>query len=302
MTDSKKLFLVQAFFVTFLWSASKIIIKLGLGLISPYVLIAAIQLVSFVSLLIYYWVKKPVLRLDLTKSEIYSLILIGVVGFAAAPLFSVIGLKYVTGATAGIFAGLSAVMVMALGFIILREKPRNLQIVGILIALVGIYIFLSGEILTGSLFGVFMIAIAEIGYALSVVLTRLVVRGPGDETMILSLAGTGIGAIILLPIGLMSGNITAILHWQVLLVILVVGTIFGFAGMLWSMALDQIQALEAAILQNTMLIQIGLLSVIFLGEHLTLKQVAGGGVTLIGAYLVERQLINKRKYVKESTT
>ena len=301
MTDSKKLFLAQALFVTFLWSASKIIIKLGLGLVSPYVLVAAIQLVSFVSLLIYYWVRKPVLRLDLTKSEIYSLILIGIIGFAAAPLFSVIGLKYVTGATAGIFAGLSAVMVMVLGFIILREKPRNLQIAGILIALVGIYIFLSNDALTGSLFGVFMIAIAEAGYALSVVLTRLVVRGPGDETMILSLAGAGIGTVILLPIGLMSGGIAAIMNWQVLLVILIVGVIFGFAGMLWSMALDQIQAIEAAILQNTMLIQIALLSVIFLGEHLTLKQVVGGGVTLIGAYLVERQLINKRKYI-ESTT
>ena len=231
MTDSKKLFLAQALFVTFLWSASKIILKLGLGLVSPYVLVAAIQTVSFLILLAYYFIRKPVLRLDLTKSEIYTLILIGIIGFTAAPLFSIIGLKYVTGATAGVFAGLSAIMVMVLGFIILREKPRNLQIIGIFIALIGVYVFLSGGALSGSLFGIMMIALAEVGYALSVVLTRLVVRGPGDETMILSLGGTGIGTAILLPIGLMSGGIEAIFQWQVMLVILIVGAIFGFAGL-----------------------------------------------------------------------
>lgn len=296
MNDSKKLFLFQALFVTFLWSASKIIIKLGLGFVSPYILIAAIQTVAFVVLLAYYFIKRPKLEWDVMKNRFIPLILIGLVGFVAAPLLSVIGIKYVTVTTAGLFAGLGAVLVVIFSFLILREKPRNVQIMGIFLAVLGVYLFLSGGFLGGSLFGIMIIFIAEVFYSLSTVLTRLVVRGPGDETMITSLFSTGIGAAILLPIGIVRDGVVGILQWQVLLVIVVVGIIFGFAGMLWSSALDQLQAIEAAILQNTMLIQVALLSVIILKEHITLNNILGGAVVLLGAYLVEKQSLKRGNY------
>ncbi len=296
MNDSKKLFLFQALFVTFLWSASKIIIKLGLGFVSPYILIAAIQTVAFVVLLTYYFIKRPKLEWGVMKNRFIPLILIGLVGFVTAPLLSVIGIKYVTVTTAGLFAGLGAVLVVIFSFLILREKPRNVQIMGIFLAVLGVYIFLSGGFLGGSLFGIMIIFIAEVFYSLSTVLTRLVVRGPGDETMITSLFSTGIGAAILLPIGIVRDGVVGILQWQVLLVIVVVGIIFGFAGMLWSAVLDQLQAIEAAILQNTMLIQVALLSVIILKEHITLNNILGGAVVLLGAYLVEKQSLKRGNY------
>ncbi|OGB74034.1 hypothetical protein A2V68_01560, partial [candidate division Kazan bacterium RBG_13_50_9] len=256
---------------------------------------------AFLSLLLYYLVKRPKLRLDLTRSEIYSLVLSGVVGFVAAPLFSVVGLRYITGTTAGLFAGLSAILVMVLGFIILREKPRNVQLVGSLIALAGVYVFLSNGVWGGSLFGITMIALAELSYAFSTVLTRLVVRGPGDETMITSLVGAGIGTAILLPVGFLSGGMAGVLQWQALVTVLVVGVIFGFAGMMWSAVLDQLQAIEAAILQNTMLIQIALLAIIFLREHITLNNVVGGVAVVFGAYLVDSGSIRRGQYAKSPT-
>lgn len=296
MNTPKLFFLTQVLFVTFLWSVSKIIIKLGLGLVSPFVLIAAIQATAFLALLIYYFIRRPKLKLDLSRQEIYALVLTGIVGFVAAPLFSVIGLKYVTGTTAGLFAGLSAIIVMVLGFIILREKPRNVQFIGTLLALAGTYVFLSGGLMGGSLFGILMIALAEVSYALNTVLTRLVVRSPGDETMITSLVGAGIGTAVLVPMGLLGGGMSGIFQWQVLLTVIVVGIVFGFAGLMWSAALDRLQAMEAAILQNTMLIQIALLSVIFLREQVTLNNVLGGSAVVLGAYLVERQSIIRGRY------
>lgn len=298
-TDSKRLFLYQALFVTFLWSASKIIIKLGLGMISPLTLIASIQTVAFLALLIYYIIKRPKLEWSVLKTKFVPLILIGLVGFTIAPLLAVIGIKYVTVTTAGLFAGLSAVLVMILSFLILKEKLRNMQIIGIFLAILGVYIFLSGGLLGGSLFGIIIIFLAEVFFALSTVLTRLIMRGPGDETMITNLFSAGIGTAILLPMGIMNEGLAGVFQWQTLLIVAVVGIIFAFAGMLWSAALDKLQAIEVAILQNTMIIQIALLSIIVLKEHITLSNILGGTVVLVGAYLVARKSLKQGNYIKE---
>jgi len=291
VTQQRTMWLVQALFVTFLWSASKIIMKLGLGLVSPLMLIGSIQAVSFLAVLIYYLAKRPKLRWDFKPSEIQALVLAGVIGYAAAPLFAIVGLKYVTGTTAGLFAGLSSALVMILGAVILKERPRVQQLMGVMLAGIGAYIFLGGGGASGSLFGMLMLFISEASYALNTVMTRFVVRKPGDETLSTSLVTNGIGAVILLPLGLLSGGNVAVLgQWQVVLSILVVGAIFGFAGMMWSACLDKLQALEAAILQNTMLIQIAILSIMFLGEQLTLHNVLGGIGVIIGAYLVDHQI------------
>ncbi|OGB74671.1 hypothetical protein A2810_01710 [candidate division Kazan bacterium RIFCSPHIGHO2_01_FULL_49_10] len=291
MNAARTLWLAQALFVTFLWSASKIIMKLGLGIVSPLVLIGAIQTVSFLAVLAYYFVRRQKIKWNFNQSEIQALVLAGLIGYAAAPLFAIVGLKYVTGTTAGLFTGLSSILVMALGAIILKERPRSQQLFGVLAAGVGIYIFLGGGGAGGSLFGMLMLLISELSYALNTVMTRLVVRRPGDETLSTSLITNGIGAAILLPLGLLSGGSVAMLgQWQIGLSVLVVGMIFGFAGMLWNACLDKLQALEAAIFQNTMLIQVAILSVIFLGEQLTMHNVLGGIGVLIGAYLVDHQV------------
>ena len=265
--------------------------KLGLGIVSPLVLIGAIQTVSFLAVLAYYFVRRQKIKWNFNQSEIQALVLAGLIGYAAAPLFAIVGLKYVTGTTAGLFTGLSSILVMALGAIILKERPRSQQLFGVLAAGVGIYIFLGGGGAGGSLFGMLMLLISELSYALNTVMTRLVVRRPGDETLSTSLITNGIGAAILLPLGLLSGGSVAMLgQWQIGLSVLVVGMIFGFAGMLWNACLDKLQALEAAIFQNTMLIQVAILSVIFLGEQLTMHNVLGGIGVLIGAYLVDHQV------------
>ncbi|MBN2585153.1 DMT family transporter [Patescibacteria group bacterium] len=291
MKSTRSIWLVQALFVTFLWSASKIIIKLGLGLVSPMVLIASIQVVSFLSVLTYYLIHRQKVKWNFKTYEIRALVLVGLMGYVAAPLFAVMGLKYVTGATAGLFAGMSSVLVMVLGAIILKERPRVQQLFGVLVAGISVYIFLGGEVTGGSMFGMLMLLASEASYALNTVMTRFVMRRPGDETISTSLITNGIGLAVLLPIGLLSGGDIAVLgQWQIGLSVLVTGIIFGFAGMMWSSCLDKLQALEAAIFQNTMLFQIAILAVVFLGEQLTLHNILGGFGVLIGAYLVDYQV------------
>lgn len=300
MKEPRLTLLLQALFATFLWSASKIILKLGLGLLSPWFLIGCVQAVAFFSLLIYSRFYPIRLKQPLKSAEIYTLVLLGVMGFVAAPIFSVIGLKYVTGITAGLVAGLGSVLVIILGWLILKEHPRMWQAAGILLALLGAYVFLGDGHFTGSLFGILMLVLSELGYAFNIVLTRSVMRQPGDAALPVALIGSFMGMVILLPMGLFAGGGAALVYWQTWLIIGSVGLIFAFAGLLWNYTLNYLLSFEASVLQNTMLVQIGLLSWIFLRETITWYHGLGAIIVLAGVYLVNQQLL-KHPYAPSRT-
>ena len=125
-------------------------------------------------------------------------------------------------------------------------------------------------------------------------------RRPGDDATIVGLAGTFIGALVLLPLGLSQSRITELANPSAWIFILAIGGIFAVAGIMWNQALNDLKALEAGVLQNTMLVQIGLLSWIFLHEQFGYLQLIGAIIVLSGAYLVNRELI-KPNHVRSRT-
>jgi len=260
-------------------------------------LVSAIQLVTLLTLSVYYLIKKPELVWRKEPQWATALVLMGIIGFVAAPLFTIVGLSYVTGTVAGLFAGLSSTLVMVLAWMILREKPTVIQIFGLAIAFAGATIFLNNQLFSGALGGILLIFLAEISYALNTVLIRLLSREPGKEAFTLAWYGSLIGTICLLPIGLMSGDLPLAFTGLRLWIVVLIGIIFALAGLMWNTALDKLKAIEVAILQNTMLIQISFLSVVFLHEKIALQHILGGIIVLIGAYLVEsRLLLRSKKY------
>lgn len=296
-----RLLLGQALFVTFLWSISKIIIKFGLVMVSPYALLAGVQVVAFLALLIYYWIKKPKFDWQGSRQQITVLILIGVAGFIIAPLFAVVGLKYATGMVVGLFSGLNVILVALFSGLILHEKPTAVQVIGLAIAFTGASVFLAGEKWNLVWFGMLLILLSELAYALNTVLTRLIAKMPGDQTMLIALFGSAIGAIFLLPVGMLSGDMVAVWQGPTLIAVLTMGLIFAFAGLMWNAALAKLKSIEASILQNTMLFQIVILAFIFLNEAIKLQHILGGIMVLVGAYLIESKLIHNLKNRNVST-
>jgi len=59
------------------------------------------------------------------------------------------------------------------------------------------------------------------------------------------------------------------------------------AFFLWNHALQRVDAFEISILQNTMLIQIAVLSAIFLGETLTAAKLLGMAAVFVGVIIVQ---------------
>lgn len=290
--NDKFLFLFQGLFVVFIWSASKIIMKMGLEVIPPYIFAAAIQVVALLAIGGYYLFKDKAKRITPTNEEIYLMVLGGLVAFAGAKIFSIIGLQYVTGATAGLIAVSVTVFAVIIAALVLKERPKIWQYAGILLIMVGTYVFLSRDILTGSLFGILLLLVAEMAFAFNNVIVRLLSRRPEDIALLTNLVGNIVGTIVLLPLGLIVDGVpTKIWTWPVIALVIVVGLIFGFSGFLWARLLDKLKVIEVSVLSNTMIIQVAILSVIFLNESLSWYNIAGGLLVLIGALVTDQKII-----------
>jgi drug/metabolite transporter (DMT)-like permease len=68
----------------------------------------------------------------------------------------------------------------------------------------------------------------------------------------------------------------------------------AFAFTLWNHTLRVLTAMESGIINNTMQIWIPILAVLFLGESLNARQVAGMTLALIGTLLVQLKKLNQR--------
>jgi len=73
--------------------------------------------------------------------------------------------------------------------------------------------------------------------------------------------------------------------WAIIVWLGVVNTALAF--FLWNHALQRLEAFEISVLQNTMLVQIAILSWIFLGEQLTVMKVIPMALVFVGALIVQ---------------
>lgn len=290
ITNPKHYLIGQGLLVIFLWSASKVAMKLGLTEVPPYVLVAGIQIVATLVLALQYRLHKHHAKFQPTKEELSVMIITGVVAFAGANLFVAVGLQYVTGAMAGLIASTTSIFGLLLAALFLQEKPRSMQYVGLIVVLAGVYVFLARDVLAGHIVGIALLLIAEMAFSFGNVMNRLIaLRTEEDVSLRLNLVGNMVGALVLIPIAIGSGQAAAVstMPSWVWAMIVALGIVYAFSGMLWNKVLDKLRVVEVSVLANTMIIQVAILSVIFLGERLTPGNILGGIIVILGAYLVD---------------
>jgi len=118
--------------------------------------------------------------------------------------------------------------------------------------------FLKGiELRSGELLGIVLTTISGIFWGIYMVLAE----GRTSEVDVLTRTtiSMGLGSTPLLLLSMLTGP-----SWIYIVWLGVVNTALAF--MLWVHSLEELKAFETSVLQNTMLIQIILLSMLFLGE------------------------------------
>jgi drug/metabolite transporter (DMT)-like permease len=127
----------QALFVTFLWSTSWILIKVGLAEIPP--LTFAGLRYTFAFLILLPAIKRY--RTDfffLSRVHWFRLILLGLLFYAITQGGQFVTLSYLPATTFNMLLNFTSVFVLVFGAVFLSERPSRFQLLGLMVFLLGI--------------------------------------------------------------------------------------------------------------------------------------------------------------------
>ena len=280
---------LQALLVTFLWSTSWVLIKIGLEDIPALTFAGLRYFLAFLILIpVYRFNKRATPLRSLSRRSWLALALLGLLYYAIAQGTQFLALSYLPAINFSLLLNFSALIVAFLGIVLLREFPTRLQWAGALLFIGGVLVYFYPLGIEAALLVGYAIAIVHIlTNSFSGVLGRGINRLGTIHPLTVTVVSMGVGSVVLLAIGLLTEPWPSLSwrSWAIILWLAVVNTAFAFT--LWNHTLRTLTAMESSIINNTMLIQITLLAWIFLGETLTWLQVGGLLLAAIGVLLVQ---------------
>lgn len=280
---------LQALVVTFLWSTSWVLIKIGLDEIPPLTFAGlryALAFLLLVPALTRPGVRQTVARLP--RRDWALLLALGVVMYTLTQGAQFLALDRLPAQTTSLVLSLSPVAVALLGAALLGERPKPLQGIGVLLFLAGALTFLYPVAFpAGQAIGLGIAVMGLLANAGASVLGRHVNRSAKLPAAAVTLVSMGAGAILLLAVGIGTQGLPdlSLRGWAIVGWLAAVNTAFAFT--LWNRTLQKLSAMESSIVNNTMLIQIAVLARIFLGESMNARQVVGLVLAAAGTLVVQ---------------
>ena len=285
MLKERRLALMGACIVTFLWSSSYILVKIGLTELPPLTLVA-IRYITASAILIPLAIIKEANAIKDTKT-VLKLAFLGVSGIAIAQGLQCLGLFYLPAVSVTFILNFTPIIVLGLSAIILKENPTPIQIVGLGLVLIGAYLFFNAPLSANNTLGVIITLVSGIAWATYLVSSRLLLIKESLNPLSVTAFSMGFGASLLTITALSLEEVSKISlqSWSIILWLGIVNTALAF--FIWNYSLQKIEAFEISILQNTMLIQIALLSWLFLNEQLSTIKLISMALVFIGVLLVQ---------------
>jgi drug/metabolite transporter (DMT)-like permease len=294
--------ILLALIVTFLWSTSFVIIKIGLAEIPPLTFAGLRYSIAFACLLPLAFTKpnraelRKLDRNDWIKLCIYGLLFIS---FTQGAMFT--GLLFLPAVTVSLWLNFTPLVVAVMAIFLIKEYPTFRQWGGVFLFIAGILIYFFPIVLSENQeVGLIIMSIGVLANSGSAVLGRNINRAAKINPVIVTIVSMGIGSMILLIAGIVIQGLPFI-SWQNVLYLLwlaVINTALAFT--VWNYTLRTLSAMESSIINGTMLIQIAVLAWIFLGEAITLQEGIGMLIAAIGAVLVQLKINSnslKRKVI-----
>jgi len=267
-----------AVFITVLWGFAFVAMRDLLYQLPPF-LMAAMRVVA---------AGLPILVLmRLPRTPFYWLLLLGLTQGGIQMALLLFGMEF------GMPAGLAALVLQTqvlfttlLAFMLLGEKPRWAQYVGIAISLAGMAVIASTMPGGATIIGFFFVVLAALTWATSNIIVKL---AGTDEVMRLVAWAHAIGVLPLLALSYIFEGQNEIFHilaglsWRGIGEIAFLGLISTFGGFgLWSYLMRKNSA--SAVAPFSLIIPIsGMISTaLLLGEEFGEVRIAGAGIVLVG--------------------
>jgi drug/metabolite transporter (DMT)-like permease len=278
-----------ALFVTFLWSTSWVLIRIGLEDIPALTFAGLRYTIAFLCLLPLV-VPRGALRplRTLPGRRWRQLIILGLLFYTVNQGAVFVSLFYLPAASVSLLLSFTPVVVALLATGFLNERPTAGQWIGTAVFLLGALIyFLPADFGGGEVTGLLVAFAGVLANALSAILGRDVNRRRDLGPVAVTVVTMGIGSLTLLVAGLVVEGWPALSlsNWAIIFWLAVVNSAFAFT--LWNHTLRTLSAVESSIINNTMLVQIAILAWLFLEETLSGRQIAGMILAVVGALVVQ---------------
>lgn len=289
MTRSHSIAVLQALFVTFLWSSSWVLIKFGLEKIPALTFAGLRYSLAFLILAPFVLGARELRRslIGLSTASWLRLIALGLLFYTLTQGAQFVGLVYLPAVTVSLFLSFTPALVALMGIPLLSENPAPKQWGGMLIYLIGALVYLLPVEIPLAAAGLAAAAIGLLANAGSSILGRSVNREEHLHPLVVTVVSMGIGALVLLAVGLTSQGLPSLSwrSWGLIVWLAAVNTALAFT--LWNHTLRRLTAVESSLINNTMLIQIALLAWVFLDEPLSPKGVVGIILAAVGVLAVQ---------------
>jgi drug/metabolite transporter (DMT)-like permease len=197
-------------------------------------------------------------------------------------------LFFLNSVTVTFILNLTPLFVLGLSILFLNELPSKVQFIGIIMTLFGVTIFFYDALADfGTVLGVLITLVSGIGWAFYIILSRHCLSKDNESVITLTSTAMIFGAFMLLGATGLTGNLVnvSLNGWMIILWLSIVNTAIAF--FLWNHALKTLKAIEQAILQNTMLIQISLMAFFFLQEPITEYNILGMMIVFSGVLIAQ---------------
>lgn len=278
-----------AVLVTFIWSTSWIFIKFGLKEIPPLTFAGLRYFLAFLCLFPFLFQKDNLNQVKhFHKSDWIQLTLLGIVSYSFAQGFQYLGLSFLPTVTVGLLLNLTSLFVAFSGMFVLKEKPSSLQWFGVGVNLLGILIyFLPIGFQNGVWLGFLFVGISLLANIVGSLQGRAINRSEKYNVLVVTIISMGIGSTIMLVSGLIMQGLPKIslTGWGIVFLLAVLNTAFAFT--VWNYIQRTLSAMESSFINSTNIVQIAILSWIFLGEKLTGREIFGLALTVLGVLIVQ---------------
>ena len=290
--------ILQAIFVTVLWASSWILIKFGLRNSIPAITFAGLRYglawLCLVPFVLFKREQYAAMR-QLSRADWLRLGALGLIFYTLTQGAQFAGLAYLPAAMLSLLLNLTPAMVGMAGIFLLQEKPTSSQWFGIALATVGVgFYFLPISLPQAQVIGVVIALVGVLANAGASLLGREINRGGTLSPLLVTFVSMGIGSFLLLLIGGITQGFGAMGwgDWAIVAWLAVVNTAFAFT--LWNHTLRTLSAVESSVINSLMMPQIAILAFVFLEEALSAKEI--WGLILVGVGVLIVQLKPKFKY------
>jgi drug/metabolite transporter (DMT)-like permease len=182
----------------------------------------------------------------------------------------------------------TSLFVAAIGIKTLGEKPGRLQWLGLALNILGACLyFYPVQFPQKQWLAVGIVFLGMLGNSVSTVIGRKINRDIRLAPISVTTISMGFGSILLLATGLILEDLPRLTlsNWGLVVWLAVINTALAFTW--WNKALQRLEAMEASIINNTIMVQIAILAWVVLGERMDSLEILGVSLAAIGAVLVQ---------------